>query len=136
MWDNATTPKTNSINPYIHGDPRPTAQTKSLPIPRPTPFRTVGSTPVSSDAPASPIGFRRSGALSYINWEIESGWFTNEVKAHGLVVKKKIINVKSEYLKHVSFKEGDGRKIAFWVDIWCGDDSFKGLLSFAVYVSL
>jgi hypothetical protein len=40
-------------------------------------------------------------------------------------------------MRHIRFDHGDGSKICFWEDIWCGDralkEAFPGLFSIASY---
>uniref|UniRef100_A0A2N9FN40 Reverse transcriptase zinc-binding domain-containing protein n=1 Tax=Fagus sylvatica TaxID=28930 RepID=A0A2N9FN40_FAGSY len=54
------------------------------------------------------------------------GWTTREVSGpHGVSLWKTIRKEWGNFVKHVNFEVGDGTKVKFWLDIWCGSCSLK-----------
>jgi hypothetical protein len=54
------------------------------------------------------------------------GWITREVSGpHGVSLWKTIRKEWGNFVKYVNFEVGDGTKIKFWLDIWCGSCSLK-----------
>ena len=59
-------------------------------------------------------------------WQFSCGWITREVSGpHGVSLWKTIRNEWGNFVKYVNFEVGDGTKIKFWQDIWCGSCSLK-----------
>jgi hypothetical protein len=64
------------------------------------------------------------------------GWrFCDITEAHGVGLWKFICMGWRNFKRHFRFDPGDGSKISFWEDVWCGEtslkDSFPGLFSIA-----
>ncbi|RVW87760.1 Transposon TX1 uncharacterized 149 kDa protein [Vitis vinifera] len=69
--------------------------------------------------------------------EEEGGWISCEVReGYGVGLWKEIRKEGVLLFKNVSFTVGDGRKVKFWKDIWCGNtplcEAFPSLFAFAV----
>ncbi|KAJ9701497.1 hypothetical protein PVL29_006726 [Vitis rotundifolia] len=65
------------------------------------------------------------------------GWFSREVReGYGVGFWKEIRKEDFLMFKNVSFAVGDGRRVKFWKDIWCGNiplcEAFPSLFAFAV----
>jgi hypothetical protein len=66
------------------------------------------------------------------------GWCSSVISgSHGVGLWKHICNGWQVFTRHIRFDPGDGSKIRFWEDIWCGDralkEAFPGLFSIASY---
>jgi hypothetical protein len=64
------------------------------------------------------------------------GWRSCDItEAHGVGLWKFIYMGWRNFKRHFRFDPGDGSKISFWEDVWCGEtslkDSFPGLFSIA-----
>ncbi|RVW15967.1 mRNA-capping enzyme [Vitis vinifera] len=69
--------------------------------------------------------------------EESGGWNSREVReGYGVGFWKEIRKEGSLLLKNVSFAMGDGRRVRFWKDIWCGNiplcEAFPSLFALAV----
>ena len=69
--------------------------------------------------------------------EESGGWNSREVRErYGVGFWKEIRKEGSLLLKNVSFAMGDGRRVRFWKDIWCGNiplcEAFPSLFALAV----
>ncbi|RVW30368.1 hypothetical protein CK203_097914 [Vitis vinifera] len=69
--------------------------------------------------------------------EEEGGWISCEVReGYGVGLWKEIRKEGVLLFKNVSFTVGDGRRLKFWKDIWCGNtplcEAFPSLFAFAV----
>lgn len=54
------------------------------------------------------------------------GWCSNEVSGpHGVWLWKHIRKGWDTYAAHTCFKVGNGVKVKFWHDLWCGDRALK-----------
>jgi hypothetical protein len=54
------------------------------------------------------------------------GWITREVSGpHGVSLWKTIRKEWGNFVKYVNFEVGDGTKVKFWLDTWCGSSSLK-----------
>uniref|UniRef100_A0A2N9FMZ6 Uncharacterized protein n=1 Tax=Fagus sylvatica TaxID=28930 RepID=A0A2N9FMZ6_FAGSY len=54
------------------------------------------------------------------------GWITREVSGpHGVSLWKTIRKEWGSFVKYVNFEVGDGSKVKFWLDTWCGSSSLK-----------
>ena len=65
------------------------------------------------------------------------GWISREVReGYGVGFWKEIRKEGVLMFKNVSFTVGDGRRVKFWKDIWCGNiplcEAFPSLFAFAV----
>ncbi|RVW32661.1 Transposon TX1 uncharacterized 149 kDa protein [Vitis vinifera] len=65
------------------------------------------------------------------------GWISCEVReGYGVGLWKEISKEGALMFKNVSFTVGDGRRVKFWKDIWCGNiplcEAFPSLFAFAV----
>ena len=65
------------------------------------------------------------------------GWISSEVReGYGVGFWKEIRKEGVLMFKNVSFTVGDGRRVKFWKDIWCGNiplcEAFPTLFAFAV----
>ena len=56
--------------------------------------------------------------------EEDGGWCSGDSReSHGVGLWKAIRKGWMEFSKRVAFKVGDGRRVHFWKDRWCGEDS-------------
>ena len=81
----------------------------------------------------SPFG----SLLSRKYGEEGGGWISREVReGYGVGFWKEIRKEGVLMFKNVSFTVGDGRRVKFWKDIWCGNiplcEAFPSLFAFAV----
>lgn len=54
------------------------------------------------------------------------GWCSNQTKApYGVSLWKYIRAGWESFAKHITFKMGDGSRIKFWKDSWCGDQPLQ-----------
>jgi hypothetical protein len=54
------------------------------------------------------------------------GWcFSEPVGAYGVVLWKNVRMGWGKFYNHTKFKVGDGSKVKFWHDLWCGDIALK-----------
>ena len=65
------------------------------------------------------------------------GWISREVReGYGVGFWKEIRKEGVLMFKNVSFTVGDGRRVKFWKDIWCGNiplcEAFPSLFAFVV----
>ena len=70
--------------------------------------------------------------------EEEGGWWSSEARGgNGISHWKFIRNEWYTFFRRFSFKVGNGKRVKFWIDKWCGDKplyvSFPSL--FASYVA-
>ena len=55
--------------------------------------------------------------------EEEGGWWSCEVRdGYGVELWKSIRKERNTFLGHLSFMVGNGRRVKFWMDKWCGDE--------------
>ena len=58
--------------------------------------------------------------------EKEGGWcFGASREGYGVGLWKAIRNRWMEFSKRMAFKVGDGRRVKFWKNRWCGEDSLE-----------
>jgi hypothetical protein len=67
---------------------------------------------------------------------IWGGWRSNDTsRSHGVGLWKYFIREWRVFFSHTRLDPGDGSKIRFWEDIWCGEvtlkDTFPGLYNIA-----
>ncbi|XP_075665690.1 uncharacterized protein LOC142635420 [Castanea sativa] len=54
------------------------------------------------------------------------GWFTKSVSwAYGVCLWKSIRSGWLNFSKFLRYDVGDGTRVTFWVDVWCGDSPLK-----------
>ena len=56
----------------------------------------------------------------------DGGWCSGDSReSHGVGLWKAIRKGWMKFSKRVAFKVGDGRRVRFWKDRWCGEDSLE-----------
>jgi hypothetical protein len=59
-------------------------------------------------------------------WSGWGGWRSGDITgSHGVGLWKYICMGWQIFRRHVKFDLGDGSKIHFWDDVWCGDRALK-----------
>ena len=66
------------------------------------------------------------------------GWHTCDIKgAFGVGLWKEIIKEWPFFLQEAAFSIGDGRRVNFWKDVWCGEEAlssmFPSLFNMAIH---
>jgi hypothetical protein len=58
-----------------------------------------------------------------ISWR---GWYSSEpIRAYGVGLWKNIKRGWEQFCNYTRFEVGDGSKVKFWHDLWCGDMALK-----------
>jgi hypothetical protein len=59
---------------------------------------------------------------------LSGGWCSKEVGgSYGVGVWKCIRRRWADFANHVRYEVGDGSKVLFWHDVWCGEQLLKNL---------
>lgn len=59
------------------------------------------------------------------------GWCSNEVRSvYGVGLWKNIKNGWEDFARFINFKVGDGARLSFWHDLWCGYSALKTMFPY------